>query len=76
MVKTKKLNKADQRSYEVNREHKSSLFCLSFREKKDLLELYNAINESAYQNPEELIVYTLEDAVYIGIKNDISFLLG
>ena len=76
MVKRKQLNKADQRFYEANREHKSSLFCLSFREKKDLLELYNAINESAYQNPDELIVYTLEDAVYIGIKNDISFLIG
>ena len=76
MVKTRKLNKADQKFYEVNREHKSSLFCISFREKKDLLELYNAINESAYQDPEELIIYTIEGAVYIGIKNDISFLIG
>lgn len=39
MVKRKQFNKADQKFYEVNREHKSSLFCISFREKKDLLEL-------------------------------------
>ena len=76
MVKNKQLNKADQKFYKANREHKSSLFCLSLREKKDLLELYNAINGSDYQNPEELIIYTIEDAVYIGIKNDISFLFG
>ena len=76
MVKRKQLNKADQKFYKANREHKSSLFCLSFREKKDLLELYNAINGSDYQDPEKLTIYTIEDAVYMGIKNDISFLIG
>lgn len=50
MVKTRKLNKADQKFYEVNREHKSSLFCMSFQEKKDLLELYNAMNGSVLTN--------------------------
>lgn len=65
-----------QNSYEVNRQHKDCLFRIAFREKKDLLELYNAINGSDYKDPEELIVYTLEDVVFLGIKNDISFLMG
>lgn len=40
-----------------------------------MLELYNAINDSAYTDPEELEYNTLEDAVYLGIKNDVSFII-
>ena len=76
MNETKQLNTVDQSFYSANPKHKDSLFRLTFREKKDLLELYNAINDTDYQEPEELLVYTLEDAVYISIKNDISFLVG
>ena len=78
MVKKRKLNKAKKRKrfYKANRNHKSSLFCLSFREKEHLLELCNAVNGTAYTNPDDVTVCTLEDAVYIGIKNDISFLFG
>ena len=46
-----------------------------FREKENLLSLYNAVSGTGYDNPAELIIYTLEDAVYVGIKNDIGFLL-
>ena len=59
----------------VNREYKDRLFKVIFREKKDLLELYNAINDMAYDNPEDIEVNTMEDVVYIGMKNDLSFLL-
>ena len=38
--------------------------------------MYNALNGTSYSDPEELEVNTLEDAVYISIKNDISFLVG
>lgn len=59
----------------INREYKDRLFKLIFRSKKDLLELYNALNDTAYENPEDIIVNMLEDAVYMGMKNDISFLI-
>ena len=59
----------------VNREYKDRLFKLIFREKEDLLQLYNAINGTNYNNPEDLEINTLEDAVYMGMKNDISFLV-
>jgi len=39
------------------------------------LELYNAMNGTAYENPGDLIVTTLENAIYMGMKNDVSFLL-
>ncbi len=59
----------------VNREYKDRLFKLIFREKEDLLQLYNAVNGTDYDNPEDMEINTLEDAVYMGMKNDVSFLV-
>lgn len=61
---------------EANREYKSTLFCMAFKDRKDLLELYNAVNNTNYQNVDDLEVNTLEDVVYISVKNDVSFLIG
>ncbi len=36
-----------------NRKYKDVLFRHLFRDKQDLLELYNALNDSTYENPEE-----------------------
>ena len=49
---------------------------LVFNNKRDLLDLYNALNNTCYENPNDLEVNTLEDAVYLSMKNDISFLIG
>lgn len=51
-----------------NREHKSSLFCKAFEEKKYLLDLYNSINGTTYQNEDDLEVNTLENVVYVSMK--------
>lgn len=68
--------KIKHREYpQENREHKSTLFCKAFEEKKYLLDLYNSVNDSNYQNPDDLEVNTLEDVVYISMKNDKSFLI-
>lgn len=47
-----------------------------FNNKEDLLQLYNAINHTDYQNPDDLEVNTLEDVLYLSMKNDVSFLVG
>ena len=60
----------------VTKEYKDRLFRLVFQDKKDLLSLYNAVNKSSYENPEELQILTLENMIYLKMKNDISFLLG
>lgn len=73
---TKRKPKKNKNIPFADREYKDRLFRFVFQEKRDLLELYNAVNGTSYQNPEELIVNTLEDVVYIGMKNDISFLIG
>jgi len=58
-----------------NREHKSTLFCKVFENKKYLLDLYNGVNQTNYQNVDDLEVNTLENVVYITMKNDLSFLI-
>ena len=47
-----------------NREHKSTLFCKVFENKEHLLDLYNCVNNTAYQNADDLEVNTLENVVY------------
>lgn len=59
----------------VNREYKSSVFALLFKDRKKLLSLYNALNHSNYTNEWELEVVTLENAIYMAMKNDLAFLL-
>ena len=62
--------------YKLNTKYKDRLFRLIFHEKKELLELYNAVNESDYTDPEELEITTIEDVVYMGMQNDLSFIIG
>ena len=59
----------------VNRQHKDRLFRMLFRDKKDLLSLYNTVNGSHYTDPKDLEITTIEDVLYMGMKNDVSFLI-
>ena len=56
-----------QKNIRVNREHKDSLFRFIFSDKKALLSLYNAVNDSDYTDKELLEIYTMEDFVYMGM---------
>ena len=60
----------------VNRKYKDRLFIRLFGyedTKKDTLDLYNAVNGSHYTDPDELTLYTIENVVYMGMKNDVAF---
>ena len=59
----------------VNREFKSTVFTMLYSDRKELLGLYNAVNGTSYSDPSQLEVNTLEHAIYIGMKNDLSFLI-
>ena len=59
----------------ADRKYKDRVFRAVFQEKKDLLEHYNALRGSDYTNPEDLEINTLENAVYMKMKNDLSFLI-
>ena len=62
----------------TNRQYKDRLFRLLFgsEERKDsILSLYNAINNTSYTECDEMEITTLEDVVYIKMKNDVSLLI-
>ncbi len=58
----------------IKRDYKSSMFCMLWEERDALLSLYNAINGTHYTNPDDLTVNTLRNAIYMGMKNDVSFI--
>lgn len=62
-------------SLTANRKYKDTVFRMLFSDKYRLLELYNAVSGRHYVNPDELQIVTLENAVYMGMKNDMAFLL-
>lgn len=55
--------------------YKDRIFRMIFKEKKEFLELYNAINGTTHENPDDLIVTMLDNAIYMGMRNDVSFLI-
>ena len=59
----------------ANRNYKDTVFRMLFSDRKNLLSLYNAVNQSNYKNPEDLEIVTLENAIYMGMKNDLAFII-
>ena len=55
--------------------YKDTVFRMLFREPERLLELYNAVSGGHYTDPAQLRVVTLENAVYMNMKNDFAFLI-
>lgn len=62
-------------NHKAKKDYKDNLFRMVFREKENLLALYNAVNGTHYTDSEELEIVTLENAIYMNMKNDISFLI-
>ena len=66
----RKISRAIRRK-QVNRNYKDSLFRMIFGNRKAALKLYNAINHSNYQNPEEGAVdRAVEECIAEGILAD------
>lgn len=53
----------------ANRQYKDTVFRMLFSEKENLLSLYNAVTGSNYQNADALKIVTLENTIYMGMKN-------
>ena len=63
---------------EANRLYKDRVFKFIFgnpENKEWTLSLYNAVNGSNYSNPDDIQFNTIEDAVYMSMKNDVSFII-
>ena len=59
----------------VNRIYKDRLYKMIFNDKSELLKLYNAINGTHYDDPAMLTITTLDDAIYMTMENDLSFII-
>lgn len=62
----------------INRKYKDRLFRILFGNeeyKKNTLALYNALNGTNYQDVNELELKTIEDAIYMGVKNDVVLII-
>lgn len=63
----------------VNREHKDRLFNFIFgteENKKWTLQLYNAVNNSHYEDESLIEFNTLQNYMYVSMKNDMSFIIA
>ena len=71
----KKSEQVSEKIPTANRQYKDTVFRMLFSEKENLLSLYNAVTGNHYQNAEALKIVTLENAIYMGMKNDLAFML-
>ena len=60
---------------EANRKYKDTIFRWLFSDRENLLSLYNAVTGKHYTDADALEVVTLESAVYLGMKNDVAFVV-
>lgn len=59
----------------AERKYKDTLFRMIFRQPKELLSLYNAIHETDYTDTGVLEIVTLENAIYMNVKNDLACII-
>ena len=71
-----KRNRLKGNTATANRKYKDTVFRMLFSDRKNLLSLYNAINETSYTDAAQLEIVTLENAIYMGMKNDLAFIIN
>jgi len=80
-IRNKKKNQfRKMRKQKPKRTYRDTLFRTIFggkdeRSKRWLLSLYNALSGKNHTNIEDLEITTLEDVIYVSMKNDLSFLI-
>jgi len=60
----------------MNREYKDSVFRLLFNNEEKMLELYNALYDTNYPPGTPVDINTIQEALYLTDKNDISFTIA
>ena len=82
MGETKTLTNPESTDIEekAKRDYKDTLFRYIFkgeddRSKRWLLSLYNALNDSNYTNIDDLEITTIQNALFLTMKDDLSFLI-
>ncbi len=58
-----------------NREYKSDVFSMLMEDKRRALQLYNVMNGSSHENPDEVEIKTLDGGISLSIRNDAAFVV-
>lgn len=67
-----------QETIKINKKYKDRLFRLRFGSeeyKSDILSLYNAVNGTSYTDINDITITTIDDVIYIKMKNDVSIII-
>ena len=75
MKKEKKERLSQGKFLRARRDYKDTLFRMIFDDRENLLNLFNAVNNTDYKEPEDLKVVTLDNAIYMNMKNDLAFII-
>lgn len=67
----------NEKQIHINREYKDNVFRILYRDDKERqMELYNAVSGRNYTDAAALQVVTLKHAIYMGMKNDLAFIVS
>ncbi len=62
-------------STKVQRNYKDTVSRMLFQKPENALSLYNALNGTDYTDASQITFNMLDNAIYMGMQNDISFLI-
>ena len=74
-MRRNKKYQVSNRLFKTKRPYKDTIFRMLYHDKENLLSLYNAVNGRNYTNAEDLQIVTLKNAIYMGMKNDLAFIM-
>lgn len=70
------MNNKTETTHEVKRTYKDSVFVTIFHDKAKLIELYNALFDTNYDESAPIDIVTIKDVLFRTLKNDVAFVLG
>ena len=70
------MNNKTEITQEAKRTYKDSVFVTIFHEKAKLIELYNALFDTNYDENTPIDIVTIKDVLFRTLKNDVAFVLG
>ena len=59
-----------------NREYKSDVISMMLQIPEYALDVYNAMNDSAYTDPDMIQIMRLENGISLSVRNDASFFIS
>lgn len=76
-MRKRQKTKKQKKGFQVNQKYKDTFFRFLFgKDKTRALELYNAVNGTNYTDTTDFEINTLDDFIYMKMKNDVSYLFA